>query len=70
MDNRNSQIIEHATLEKREQPNINQIIIFQETTRDVALGLNHLQGAFYLLFMGFGVAILTLLGKKLALSYS
>nr|XP_045600072.1 uncharacterized protein LOC123759257 [Procambarus clarkii] len=32
----------------------------------IALGMQHVQGAFYLLFLGFGIAFLTLLGENLA----
>ncbi|KAK4296725.1 hypothetical protein Pmani_030803 [Petrolisthes manimaculis] len=43
--------------------------ISQDTTMQgnnrVVLGLHHLQGAFYLLFLGCGLAFLTLLGEKL-----
>ncbi|XP_071544962.1 glutamate receptor ionotropic, delta-1-like [Panulirus ornatus] len=42
----------------------------QHDSRLVALGLHHLQGAYYLLFLGSGVAFLTLLGENLAHSRS
>nr|XP_053641782.1 uncharacterized protein LOC128695304 [Cherax quadricarinatus] len=38
---------------------------FKEDSR-VVLGMNHLQGAFYMLLLGTGVAFLTLLGENLA----
>ncbi|KAK4308726.1 hypothetical protein Pmani_019588 [Petrolisthes manimaculis] len=43
---------------------ISQETTMQDNTR-VVLGLHHLQGAFYLLFLGCGLAFLTLLGEKL-----
>ncbi|KAK3865046.1 hypothetical protein Pcinc_029304 [Petrolisthes cinctipes] len=43
---------------------ISQDTTMQDSNR-VVLGLHHLQGAFYLLFLGCGLAFLTLLGEKL-----
>ncbi|XP_042236948.1 probable glutamate receptor [Homarus americanus] len=42
----------------------------QSTDGQVVLGLHHLQGTFYLLFMGYGIALLILLGENLACCYS
>lgn len=36
-----------------------------EQERAVPLGLNHLQGAFYLLFLGWGLAAVTQLTEKI-----
>ncbi|KAK3893068.1 hypothetical protein Pcinc_003113 [Petrolisthes cinctipes] len=41
----------------------------QAYTKELALGLNHLQGAFYLLFLGSGVALLALLGENIIVAY-
>ncbi|XP_071537593.1 glutamate receptor ionotropic, delta-1-like [Panulirus ornatus] len=38
----------------------------QDESQEVALGLHHLQGAYYLLLLGLGIAFLTLLGENLA----
>nr|XP_045593535.1 uncharacterized protein LOC123755099 [Procambarus clarkii] len=38
----------------------------KEESEEVVLGLQHLQGVFYLLFLGCGIALFTLLGENLA----
>ncbi|XP_042233443.1 probable glutamate receptor [Homarus americanus] len=42
----------------------------QDDTREKPLGMQHMQGAFYLLFLGFFLAFLALLGEKLTHSRS
>lgn len=38
---------------------------FQTKKREVVLGLSHLQGAFYVLFLGSTTALFSLLGEKM-----
>ncbi|XP_069951446.1 glutamate receptor-like [Cherax quadricarinatus] len=47
-------------------PTLNYFTNFQKEDSSVVLGMNHLQGAFYMLLLGTGVAFLTLLGENLA----
>ncbi|KAG7172432.1 hypothetical protein Hamer_G030373, partial [Homarus americanus] len=37
-----------------------------DDSREVVLGLHHLQGGFYLLFLGFSAALLSLVGEVVA----
>ncbi|KAG7162434.1 Glutamate receptor ionotropic, kainate 1-like 2 [Homarus americanus] len=53
---------------KHTDPVVQKIYKEMETdNKEVVLGLNHLQGAFYLLFLGSSVALLSLLGENFVL---
>ncbi|XP_071531492.1 glutamate receptor ionotropic, delta-1-like [Panulirus ornatus] len=52
------------------KPQANQRIVSQEDNIRVVLGLQHLQGAFYLLLLGSGVSIIVLIGENLAPQHS
>ncbi|XP_071545439.1 glutamate receptor ionotropic, kainate 2-like [Panulirus ornatus] len=52
--------------EKGGQEEVNQYEIFEVADRNVTFGLGHLQGAFYLLLLGFALALLSFGGETFA----
>ncbi|XP_053641778.2 glutamate receptor-like [Cherax quadricarinatus] len=68
IDRWTKEVMAQRVREDREAASLNPEAIHSSALHDsrVVLGMNHLQGAFYMLLLGTGVAFLTLLGENLA----
>ncbi|XP_071533863.1 probable glutamate receptor [Panulirus ornatus] len=56
-------VINRRIRENRNEATLDLQVTPSEESSQVVLGMQHMQGAFYLLFLGYGVSLLTLLGE-------